>query len=96
MMMSAHTAARGERGRILLEGRDLLALPDDAMRALRGAQLGMIFQEPMTALSPLMPWVSRSRRCWRCAAPRVPELLGAVHLPDPARQARAHPHMLSG
>jgi ABC-type glutathione transport system ATPase component len=93
---------RGERGRILLEGRDLLALPDSAMRALRGAHLGMIFQEPMTALNPLMrvgeqvAEVLAVHGAHGAKGRRVPELLGAVNLPDPARLARAYPHMLSG
>ena len=92
---------RGERGRILFEGRDLLALPDHAMRALRGAHLGMIFQEPMTALNPLMRVGDQVAEVLAVhgasdAKGRVPELLAAVNLPDPARLARVYPHLLSG
>src|SRR5262249_8897700 len=92
---------RGERGRILFEGRDLLALPDHAMRALRGAHLGMIFQEPMTALNPLMRVGDQVAEVLtvhgaRDAKGRVPELLAAVNLPDPVRLARVYPHLLSG
>jgi peptide/nickel transport system ATP-binding protein len=92
---------RGERGRILFEGRDLLALSNDAMRALRGAHLGMIFQEPMTALNPLIRVGDQVAEVLAVhgvggAKGRVPELLAAVNLPDPARLARVYPHLLSG
>ncbi|HET6234778.1 MAG TPA: ABC transporter ATP-binding protein [Acetobacteraceae bacterium] len=92
---------RGERGRILFEGRDLLALSNNAMRALRGAHLGMIFQEPMTALNPLMRVGDQVAEVLAVhgvggAKGRVPELLAAVSLPDPARLARVYPHLLSG
>jgi peptide/nickel transport system ATP-binding protein len=91
---------RRERGRILLRQRDLLTLSDDEMRTLRGAQIGMIFQEPMTALNPLMRVGGQIREVLAVhgasALKRVPELLAAVNLPDPSRLARAYPHMLSG
>ncbi len=89
-------------GRIMFEGRDLLALPREALRSLRGARLGMIFQEPMTALNPLMRVHDQIAEVLtihgaRADAPaRVQELLEAVRLPDPLRLARAYPHMLSG
>ena len=90
-----------EGGRILFAGRDLLALSNDAMRALRGSQLGMIFQEPMTALNPLMRVGDQIAEVLTVhgvggTRERVPELLSAVNLPDIARLARAYPHMLSG
>ena len=52
-------------GRILLQGEDLLQKSPAALRDLRGARMSMIFQEPMTALNPVMRSASRSRRCCR-------------------------------
>jgi peptide/nickel transport system ATP-binding protein len=91
-------------GQVRFQGRDLLGLPEHAMRALRGAQMAMIFQEPMTALNPVLTagsqvaeavflhrGVSRPQ-AWA----RAVELLGEVGIPDPARRARDYPHQLSG
>ena len=91
-------------GRILFEGRDLLALSEREMRAIRGARISLIFQEPMTALNPVMRvgdqiaealtvhgMASRSGARLRAA-----ELLDAVRVPDAARRARDYPHQLSG
>ena len=50
----AAPAGRIVGGRILFKGRDLLALPDDEMRKMRGREIGMIFQEPMTSLNPVL------------------------------------------
>jgi peptide/nickel transport system ATP-binding protein len=93
-----------ERGEILFEGRDLLRLSEAEMRKVRGAQIGMIFQEPMTALNPLIP-VGRQieevleehtsmTRAERAA--KVVALLEEVRIPDPASAARTYPHELSG
>ncbi len=95
------SALRREQGRIDFEGQDLLALPEPAMRSLRGAHLGMIFQEPMTALNPLMRVGDQIAEVLAVhnaggARDRVPELLAAVNLPDPALLARSWPHLLSG
>ena len=91
---------RATAGRIGFEGRDLLAASPGEMRALRGARLGMIFQEPMTALNPLMRVGAQVAEVMQVhGAPvgrRVQELLEAVHLPDPGRILRSHPHRLSG
>jgi oligopeptide/dipeptide ABC transporter ATP-binding protein len=91
-------------GRVRFQGRDLTALPEREMRALRGAQMAMIFQEPMSALNPVLTagsqvaeavflhkGVSR-RQAWG----RAVDLLGEVGLPDPARRAHDYPHQLSG
>jgi peptide/nickel transport system ATP-binding protein len=93
-------ALRVRGGRIGFEGDDLLRLPPARMRALRGRRIGMIFQEPMTALNPLM---RVGRQVGEVMAVhglsergRVGALLEAVNLPDPERLARAYPHMLSG
>jgi len=91
-------------GRILFDGRDLLALPEREMRALRGARIGMVFQEPTTALNPVLTVGSQvaeavvlhrpvsKREAWE----RATALLAEVGIPDPARRARDYPHQLSG
>ena len=91
-------------GRIALDGTDLLGLDPAAMRAIRGRDIGMIFQEPMTSLNPLLTigfqiaetlhahaTLSRSEARVRALA-----LLAEVGIPDPAARAAAHPHQLSG
>jgi oligopeptide/dipeptide ABC transporter ATP-binding protein len=91
-------------GRLWFEGRDLTALTEHEMRAVRGARIALIFQEPMTALNPVLTIgyqiaeamvVHRLAR-WREARRRAVELLEAVRLPDPERRAQDYPHQLSG
>ena len=97
-----HVRATG--GRIVFEGRDLLSLPEDDRRKIRGGRIAMIFQEPMTALSPLMKVgrqieeVLEVHTAMKPAArkARVLELIGAVRLPDPGRIIASYPHQLSG
>jgi peptide/nickel transport system ATP-binding protein len=89
------------RGSIGFQGQDLARLSPDAMRQLRGARIGMIFQEPMTALNPLMRVGDQISEVLRVHdAPggerRVLDLLDAVNLPDPPATARAYPFRLSG
>jgi ABC-type dipeptide/oligopeptide/nickel transport system ATPase component len=90
-------------GRVLFEGRDLLTLSETEMRGVRGARISLIFQEPMTALNPVMrvgdqiaealTVHGRSRsEAWA----RSVELLDAVKIPDASRRARDYPHQLSG
>jgi oligopeptide/dipeptide ABC transporter ATP-binding protein len=94
-------------GRIEFRGEDLLSLPEAAMRDVRGVGISMIFQEPMTALNPVMrvgdqvaeavlaharqPRVSKSD-AWRHAV----EALRTVAILEPERRARDYPHQLSG
>ena len=95
-------------GRIVFEGQDLLKATPQQMRALRGNRIAMIFQEPMTALNPVLrigaqieevlevhqkPHQAGSADARR---QRVLEMLAAVNLPDPARILTAYPHQLSG
>jgi len=91
-------------GRMIFEGRDLLSLSEKEMRRVRGGRIGMVFQEPATALDPVMRvghQVAEALRAHRKltrreVAEEVERLLGVVALPEPARQARAYPHELSG
>ncbi|TAN13464.1 MAG: ABC transporter ATP-binding protein [Burkholderiaceae bacterium] len=91
-------------GRVELDGADLLTLPPNAMRQVRGARIGMIFQEPMTALNPamrigdqiaegLLAHKAVSRTAARQEALR---LLERVQMPDAKRRADDYPHQLSG
>ena len=95
---------RATAGRILYQGEDLLAATPARLRALRGHKLGMIFQEPMTALHPIMRIEAQIAEVIQQHAPldraalrdRVTALLLSVGLPDPERLRRAYPHRLSG
>ena len=88
-------------GRVLFEGRDLLTLPERDMRQVRGARISLIFQEPTTALNPVMRIGDQVAEALAVhgrtgADRRAIELLHAVHLPDAERRARDYPHQLSG
>jgi len=91
-------------GRIAFDGADLLALPEPAMRALRGARIAMIFQEPMTALNPVLTAGYQIAEALRIHRPisardawsRAVELLAEVGMPDAAARAHDYPHQLSG
>ncbi|WP_409520602.1 ABC transporter ATP-binding protein [Melaminivora sp.] len=93
------------QGRALLQGRgDLLALPERELRGVRGGDIAMIFQEPMTALNPLMTVGEQVAEVLmlKQALGRVQAGLGAIELlastgiPEPARRAQGFPHQLSG
>ncbi|MCY1195885.1 Glutathione import ATP-binding protein GsiA [compost metagenome] len=95
---------RPEGGQILLGGRDLLALDEDVLRGMRGRDMAMIFQEPLSALNPLLTVGEQIAEVMRVhgAYPgearekRVLELLELVGLPDPAAIRHAWPFRLSG
>jgi peptide/nickel transport system ATP-binding protein len=92
------------RGRILFEGRDLAALPESAMRRIRGALIGMIFQDPMTALNPIKRIRRQIAEVFRLHTDlgreqirsRVLGLLESVHIRDPERVMQSYPHQISG
>jgi peptide/nickel transport system ATP-binding protein len=100
------TRAQGARisGRIVFEGVDLLTLPERGMRALRGNELAMIFQDPLSSLHPLyrvgaqiVEGIRAHRGVSRRAArERTIELLDLVGIPEPGRRVDAYPHELSG
>jgi oligopeptide/dipeptide ABC transporter ATP-binding protein len=91
-------------GRIELEGRNLLDLDEQDMRAVRGRKIGFVFQEPMVALDPVYTIGYQIEETLAvhglargsAARARAVELLDAVRVPDPARRAREYPHQLSG
>ncbi len=95
---------RPTKGRILLEGRDLLALSYDELRKVRGARVAMIFQEPMTALNPLRTigdqigemFTEHTDLSKAAIRDRVLALLDEVRIPDPAGAIAVYPHELSG
>ena len=92
-------------GSVRLEGRELLTLPERKMRSLRGSEIGMIFQDPMTSLDPTMPIgkqiteglrehdrsVSRAQ-----ARERAVEVLATVGIPEPERQLKRYAYEFSG
>ena len=91
-------------GRLEFEGRDLMALDEREMRRVRGARIGLVFQEPMTALNPVLTvgdqiaetLAVHGRSAGREARARAVELLAAASVPDPERRAGDYPHQLSG
>jgi len=91
-------------GRAMFEGRDVLRLPEVEKQALRGAQIAMIFQEPMTALNPLMRigdqisevFAAHSLYTQSERRKRALDLVREVGLPDPEKIIRAYPFQLSG
>ena len=91
-------------GRVLFHGRDLLALPERDMQQVRGPGIGLVFQEPMTALNPVFSIGSQIEETLavhgiargRAARTRAIELLEAVSIPDAARRLDDYPHQLSG
>ena len=92
-------------GQALLQGRgDLLALTEREMRGVRGGDIAMVFQEPMTALNPLMSigaqiaeilQLKQGLTSTQCAQAAI-ELLAKTGIPEPARRAGSYPHQLSG
>ncbi len=91
-------------GTISLEGKDLVRLPEEEIREIRGRVISMIFQEPMTSLNPVFTVGEQvaegirhhqkvsKREAWE----RAIEVLRRVKIPDPARRAQEYPHQLSG
>jgi peptide/nickel transport system ATP-binding protein len=91
-------------GRIRYKNEDLLTATPERLRALRGSRIAMIFQEPMTALNPVLSIGRQIEEVIEIHQPgprdvrrqRVLAMLAAVHLPDPSRIFEAYPHQISG
>ncbi len=104
MRLVPQPAGRITAGRILLDGQDLLALPEHAMRDVRGKRIAMIFQEPMTSLNPVLTVGLQIGETveqhlglrGKALRTRVIELLDAVGIPAPAQRYHEYPHQLSG
>jgi oligopeptide/dipeptide ABC transporter ATP-binding protein len=104
MRLVAEPAGRIESGRILYKGRDLLALSGEEMRDIRGREIAMVFQEPMTSLNPVLT-IGRQLTegpeihlgmTQADAHARAVELLGLVGIADPERRLTQYPHHFSG
>ncbi|RMH86149.1 MAG: ABC transporter ATP-binding protein [Actinomyces sp.] len=103
-VMRLHPANTRITGRILFEGRDLLGLDRKTMRSVRGRDIAMIFQDPMTALNPVftvgdqivemirLHTDTSKQDAWKRAA----DLLELVGVPEPGRRVRQYPHEFSG
>ncbi|PWB60390.1 MAG: glutathione ABC transporter ATP-binding protein [Bradyrhizobiaceae bacterium] len=102
-LLPRHTS-RIPHGRILFQGRDLLGLDDEAMREIRGRDISMIFQEPMTSLNPILtiglqicePLQIHLAMTAAQARARAVELLQLVGITDPERRLDQYPHQFSG
>jgi oligopeptide/dipeptide ABC transporter ATP-binding protein len=95
---------RTTAGQVLFQGRDLLTLPEHEIRKVRGAGIGLVFQEPMAALNPVMrvgDHIAEALRVHglagtRDARTRAIDLLRAVRITDPDKRVDDYPHQLSG
>ena len=104
MRLVAEPAGRIEAGEIVYKGRDLLKLSEPQMEQVRGREIAMVFQEPMTSLNPVLSIGRQLTEGLEIhlgmspadARKRAEELLGLVGIPDPARRLRQYPHQFSG
>jgi peptide/nickel transport system ATP-binding protein len=104
MQLLAKPAGRIVGGRVLFQGRNLLDLSEDEMREIRGRDIAMIFQEPMTSLNPVLtvgfqimePLLIHLGMSEEHARLRAVELLKMVGIPDPERRLDQYPHQFSG
>jgi len=104
MRLVAQPAGQIVGGQAVFKGRDLLTLDEEAMRRVRGREIAMIFQEPMTSLNPVLS-IGRQLtegleihlgKTPQQARGRAAELLGMVGIPDPERRLPQYPHQFSG
>ena len=91
-------------GEVWYRGRNLLSLPEKALEKIRGAEISMIFQEPMSSLNPVLTIerqltetvMHHERAAAADARIRAIEMLQLVHIPEPERRMGQYPHQLSG
>jgi len=104
MKLLPYPAARHPAGSVLFKGRELLTMPEDEIRHVRGNDITIIFQEPMTSLNPLHTIEKQIREillihqglAGEKARARIVGLLGQVGIPDPEGRLGSYPHQLSG
>lgn len=105
MRLLPRPAGRIESGRVVFDGRDLMALPPEQLHEIRGQRISMIFQEPMSALNPVHPVGKQLAEVYRLhnlaedkksIAEKSVDLLRQVGIPDPRRRLREFPHQISG
>jgi len=104
MRLVADPPGRIVGGSIRLSGTDLVPLDEDAMRAIRGNRIAMIFQEPMTSLNPVMTigrqiseaLILHQDMTRAAALARTIQMLGLVGIPEPEQRTKEFPHQLSG
>jgi peptide/nickel transport system ATP-binding protein len=104
MRLVAAPAGRIVGGQILFKGRDLLGLSEDEMRKIRGREIAMVFQEPMTSLNPVLtvgrqltePGEIHLGMSTAESRARAIEILGLVGIADAERRLRQYPHQFSG
>lgn len=93
-----------ERGEVIFQGRDLLKLSKDEMRLVRGAEIAMVFQDPMTSLNPVLTVGTQITEALKLhlgmnntqADNRAAELLDMVGIPDARKRLKNYPHQFSG
>jgi oligopeptide/dipeptide ABC transporter ATP-binding protein len=104
MRLVAEPAGRIVGGEVWFRGRDLLRLSEEEMRRVRGREIAMVFQEPMTSLNPVLTVGRQLTEGFEIhlgadaarARARAEELLTMVGIPDPARRLSQYPHQFSG
>ncbi len=104
IMRLVESPGRIQSGRIRFKGRDLRALAERDMQQVRGGEIALIFQEPMTALNPVFTignqieetLLIHGRATRRTARQKAIDLLAAVSVPEPGRRVDEYPHQLSG
>jgi oligopeptide/dipeptide ABC transporter ATP-binding protein len=91
-------------GKVLFDGKDLVSAPEEEVRVLRGRNISMIFQDPLTSLNPLLTVSYQIEEALRLhhrmgkreAREKALELLKLIGIPDPERRAKEYPHQFSG
>jgi len=104
MGLLPHPPAKIESGEVIFQGRDLLKLSKEEMRLVRGSEIAMIFQDPMTSLNPVLTIGTQITEALKLhmgmnntqARNRAAELIDMVGIPDARRRLDAYPHQFSG